>query len=85
MQLYRHVKLLDVALFHHKNIMQPKSGSHFIGQKRNKINRFSPISQYSNQVFENEEHLAIKHRQRAYKAVLVVRNNFKVKSITHTS
>ena len=28
-----------------------------VGQKRNKINRFSPISQYSNQVFENEEQL----------------------------
>ena len=39
--------------------MRPKSGSHFVGQKRNKINRFSPISQYSNQVyvFENKEQL----------------------------
>ena len=55
---YRRVKLAGVALyFVIKNITRPKSGSHFLGQKRNKINRFSPISQYSNQEFKNEEQL----------------------------
>ena len=57
------------TLFCHKNIMRPKSGSHFVVQKRNKITRFSPISQSSNQVFENEE---------------VLRNKFKAKSIMRT-
>ena len=56
--MYRCIKLLGVALyFVIKNITQSKSGSHFVGQKRNKINRFSLISQYSNQIFENEEQL----------------------------
>ena len=36
--------------------MRPKSDSHFVGQERNEINHFSLISQYSNQVFENEDH-----------------------------
>ena len=55
LSVYRRVKLTGVAS---KNITRPKSGSHFVGQKRNKINRFSPIYQYSNHaVFENEEQL----------------------------
>ena len=39
--------------------MRPKSGSHFVEQKRNKINHFSLIFQYSNQVFKNEEQLSL--------------------------
>ena len=34
-----------------------KIGSHFVGQKRNKVNRVSLTIQYSNQVFENKEQL----------------------------
>ena len=53
-ELYRRVKFAGVALYFVIKILRDR---HFVGQKRNKINRFSPISQYSNQVFENEEQL----------------------------
>ena len=58
-RFYRWVKLLGVALYFVIKISRDLNLalSHFVGQKRNKINRFSPISQYSNQVFENEEQL----------------------------
>ena len=61
--------------------MQPP----FIGQNRNKINHFSPISQYSNQVFENEEQLLNIDIEHIAKGILVVINNFKAKSITRAS
>ena len=32
-------------------------GSHFVGQKKNEINRVTLISQHSNEVFENEKQL----------------------------
>ena len=51
------IDVLSYWAWRHKNITRPKPGSHFVGQKRNKITRFSPIYQYSNQVFENEEQL----------------------------
>ena len=56
---------------------RPKSGSNFVGQK---INHFSPISQYSNHVFENEEQLLsidIEHRRQ-----LVIVVKFKTKPLT---
>ena len=42
------------TIFCHRNIMRLKVAAIFVGQNRNKING---ISQYSNQVFENEEQL----------------------------
>ena len=58
-QYYRRVKSAGVALYFVIKISRDLNlhGSHFVGQKRNKINRFLPISQYSNQVFQNEEQL----------------------------
>ena len=35
----------------------PKIGSHFVGQKINKVSRVSPTIQYLNQAFDNEEQL----------------------------
>ena len=35
----------------------PKIGSHFVGQKRNKVNRVSLTIQYLNQVFDYKEQL----------------------------
>ena len=34
-----------------------KIGSHFVGEKASKINHFTLIIQYSNQLFENKEQL----------------------------
>ena len=56
-QLASYIDVLNYWAWHHKNITRHKFGSHFVGQKRNKINRFSLIYQYSYQVFENEEQL----------------------------
>ena len=44
------------TIFHQKHNVT-KMAAIFIGQNRNKINGISPISQYSNQAFENEEQL----------------------------
>ena len=44
--------------WHYKNYHVTKTGSHFVGQKGNQINRVSLVIQYSNQVFENKEQLA---------------------------
>ena len=38
-------------------ITQLQIGSHFVGQKKNEINRVRLISQHSNEVFENEKQL----------------------------
>ena len=48
---YRRVKLLGVA--HYYIIYRSRDhtiGSHFVGQKKNEINRVTPISQHSNEV-----------------------------------
>ena len=51
------------TLFYHKNITQPKSGSHFVGQKRNHadiaLHRFLSIQTMhaGSYVFESEEQL----------------------------
>ena len=37
--------------------MQYQLAAIFVGQKKNKINRVTLISQYSNEVFENEKQL----------------------------
>ena len=40
-----------------KNYHMSKIGSHFVGQKRNKVNRVLLTIQYLNQVFDNKEQL----------------------------
>ena len=56
-----------------------------VGQKRNKINQFSPISQYLNQVFENEEQFLNIDIEHIRKAVLVVRNKYKASTASAIS
>ena len=43
--------------WHYKNYHMPKIGRHFVGQKRNKVNRVSLTIQYLSQVFDNKEQL----------------------------
>ena len=48
---YKRVKLLGVA--HYYIIYRSRDhtiGNHFVGQKKNEINRVTPISQHSNEV-----------------------------------
>ena len=46
------------TVFRHNNIMPVQSAAIFVGQKENKINRVTLISQHSNsEVFENEKQL----------------------------
>ena len=73
-----HAKAIDgfnYRAWHYKNIHVTKTGSHFVGQKGNQINRVSLVIQYSNQVFENKEQLA--NIDIEYLFSLVVRNNFR--------
>ena len=44
--------------WHYKCCYMTKTGSHFVEQNRNKIDRVSLIIQYSKQVLENKEQLA---------------------------
>ena len=45
------------TLFRRNNITRLQLAAIFVGQKKNKINCVTLISQHSNEVFENEKHL----------------------------
>ena len=48
---------MGVAHYLHNNITRLQLAAIFVGQKKNEINRVTLISQYSNEVFENEKQL----------------------------
>ena len=60
--------------------MQLQIGSHFVGQKKNVINRVARISQHSNEVFENETQLVNIHFKRILVLFLRIRNRCRPKS-----
>ena len=47
----------NYGAWHYENYHVLKIGSHFVGQRRNKVNRVLLTIQYLNQLFDNKEQL----------------------------